>query len=338
MKLLTIAVPCYNSQDYMDKCIQSLLPGGEDVEILIIDDGSTDRTAAIADSYAARYPSIVRAIHQPNGGHGEAVNTGIRNAAGLYFKVVDSDDWLGKSSYQKVLRTLEELTRGPQTVDMFIANFVYDKQGADHKRVMNYRHCIPVGRVFGWNDVRHMPTGKYLLMHSMIYRTQLLVECGLSLPAHTFYVDNLFAFEPLPYVKTMCYIDTNLYHYFIGRDDQSVNEKVMISRIDQQIKVNKLMVDVYCRQRFLNKNCRRYMITYLDVITSVSSMMLIRKGTPGALQQKKELLAYIRTKNLSLYHVLRHSLLGTVVNLPGRGGRTVTVVAYKIMQKIYGFN
>ena len=87
----------------MRHCIESILPGGEDVEILIVDDGSTDNTAAIADEYARKYPTIVRAIHQENGGHGEAVNAGIRNATGLYFKVVDSDDWLDTDALKKVL-------------------------------------------------------------------------------------------------------------------------------------------------------------------------------------------------------------------------------------------
>ena len=93
MKLLSVTIPSYNSQDYMEHCIESLLPGGEDVEIIVVDDGSTDRTAEIADAYAEKYPTIVKAVHQENGGHGEAVNAGIRNATGLYFKVVDSDDW-----------------------------------------------------------------------------------------------------------------------------------------------------------------------------------------------------------------------------------------------------
>ena len=98
MKLLSVAIPCYNSEAYMEKCVDSLLVGGEEVEILIVDDGSTDRTAEIADAYAEKYPTIVRAIHQENGGHGEAVNAGIRNAQGLYFKVVDSDDWVNKEA------------------------------------------------------------------------------------------------------------------------------------------------------------------------------------------------------------------------------------------------
>ena len=149
MKLLSIAIPCYNSQDYMEKCIESLLVGGEEVEILVVDDGSSDKTAEIADAYAAKYPTIIKAIHQENGGHGEAVNAGIRNATGLYFKVVDSDDWVNKEAYIKILETLYELLRGPQTVDLLISNFVYEKQGATHKKVMQYRRCLPQDRVFG---------------------------------------------------------------------------------------------------------------------------------------------------------------------------------------------
>ena len=206
MKLLSIAIPCYNSEAYMEKCIESLLKGGEEVEILVVNDGSSDRTAEIADTYAEKYPTIIKAIHQENGGHGEAVNAGIRNATGLYFKVVDSDDWVNEEAYKQILKTLEELTRGPKTLDMLISNFVYEKQGASRKKVMQYRHCLPVNEIFGWDSV-HMSKGKYLLMHSIIYRTKLLHECGLELPKHTFYVDNLFAFEPLPFVKNMYYLD-----------------------------------------------------------------------------------------------------------------------------------
>ncbi len=338
MKLLTIAIPCYNSEAYMAKCVESLLPGGEEVEILIVDDGSADRTAEIADDFAARYPTIVKAVHQENGGHGEAVNTGIRNASGLYFKVVDSDDWVNREAYEKVLHALENLIRGPKTVDLLISNFVYEKQGQRRKKVMQYRHCCPVEEIFTWNEMGHMPKGKYLLMHSMIYRTELLRECGLKLPAHTFYVDNIFAFEPLPYVQNLYYVDANFYRYFIGRDDQSVNEAVMIRRIDQQIRVNKLMVDAFIRCRFTNKRVKKYMLSYLDIITTISSIMLIRSGTEEALQKKKELLEYIREQDRTLYRKLRYSILGRAANLPGKSGRKMFVAAYKVCQKFYGFN
>ncbi|MCI6005145.1 MAG: glycosyltransferase [Blautia sp.] len=338
MKILSIAIPCYNSEAYMEKCVESLLAGGENVEILIVDDGSSDRTAEIADAYAEKYPTIVKALHQENGGHGQAVNTGIRNATGLYFKVVDSDDWVNKEAYEKILLTLEELIRGPKTVDLLISNFVYEKQGAPRKKVMQYRHCLPQNEIFGWDAVKHMPKGKYLLMHSMIYRTKLLHDCGLELPKHTFYVDNLFAFEPLPYVENLYYLDVNFYRYFIGRDDQSVNEKVMIRRIDQQIRVNKLMVDAFHKVKFTNKRLRAYMVSYLDIITTISSIMLIRSGSKEALEKKKELLEYIREQDRWLYRRLRYSLFGNASNLPGKGGRKVFVTGYKICQKFYGFN
>ena len=339
MKLLSIAVPCYNSEAYMRQCIDSLLPGGEEVEILIVDDGSTDGTAAIADEYEKKYPTICKAIHQENGGHGEAVNTGIRNATGVYFKVVDSDDHLSAGAYEKVRKKLLELLAGPETVDLFIANFVYDKQGASRKKVMRYHRCFPENQIFTWSDIGHMPRGKYLLMHSLIYRTMLLRECKMVLPAHTFYVDNLFAFEPLPYVKKMYYMDVNLYKYFIGREDQSVNEQVMIRRIDQQLRVNKLMVDKYNQlPAGTERHLKKYMFSYMAIITTISSVMLIREGSEESLNKKKELLEYMKKENRSTYRAFRRSLFGEITNLPGKGGRQITIGTYKIIQKFYGFN
>ena len=338
MKLLSIAIPCYNSQDYMENCIESLLVGGEEVEILIVDDGSSDRTAEIADDYARKYPTIVKAIHQENGGHGEAVNAGIRNATGLYFKVVDSDDWVNKEAYVQILKTLYELLRGPQTVDLLISNFVYEKQGATRKKIMQYRKCLPQDRIFGWEEVKHMPKGKYLLMHSMIYRTKLLHECNLELPKHTFYVDNLFAFEPLPYVKNLYYLDVNFYRYFIGRDDQSVNESIMIGRIDQQIKVNKIMIDAHDLTKIKNKKLRDYMVKYLTMMMTVSSVFLIKEGTDESLTKRAELWHYLKAKNPSMYRMVNRLALSKPMQIRGKAGRKMVVWGYKLSRKFYGFS
>ena len=189
-----------------DRCIESLLAGGEEVEILIIDDGSKDRTAEIADGYAEKYPTIVKAIHKENGGHGSAVNTGIANATGLYFKVVDSDDWVKEEVYRQILAKLHELTGGETTLDMLISNFVYEKAGEKRRKVMRYRHALPVDQMFTWDDVHHFHKGQYILMHSVIFRTKLLRECGIQLPEHTFYVDNIYVFEPLPFVRNLSLI------------------------------------------------------------------------------------------------------------------------------------
>lgn len=338
MKLLTFAIPCYNSESYMRHCIESILPGGEDVEILIVDDGSTkDNTAAIADEYQEKYPAIVRAIHQENGGHGEAVNAGIRNATGLYFKVVDSDDWVDAEAYKKILDKLRELAGSDTTLDMLLANYVYEKEGAKHKKVMR-QTGFPVDQIFTWSDVQHFHKGHYILMHSVIYRTKLLRECGLELPKHTFYVDNIYVYKPLPHVRTMYYMDVDFYRYFIGRDDQSVNEQVMIGRIDQQIRVNKIMIDDVDIWKVQNPKCRKYMLNYLEIITVISTIMLIRSGTEENLEKKRELWGYIKEKDIALFHKLRRGIMGRTMNLPGKGGRKISVAAYRISQKVVGFN
>lgn len=341
MKLLSITVPCYNSAAYMNNCIHSLLAGGEDVEIIIVDDGSTDQTAEIADKYAADYPTIVKVIHQENGGHGEAVNTGIRHASGLFFKVVDSDDWLSISAYKEVLKTLAQLVGEQQLVDMFISNFVYEKEGAKHKKTMRYRSAFPKERVFTWKDVHFLRKGQYILMHSVIYRTKLLRECHLQLPEHTFYVDNLFVYHPLPYIKKMYYLDVDFYRYYIGREDQSVHESVMIKRIDQQLKVNYQMMDDYklsdCKE-IHNRKLRHYMRNYLEIITVVSSIMLIRSGTQESLQKKYELWNYLKENDRRTYYWMKWSVLGRTMNLPGKSGRKISEIAYILAQKFVGFN
>ena len=309
------------------------------MEILIVDDGSQkDRTGEIADEYEAAYPGICRAIHQENGGHGEAVNAGLRAATGIYFKVVDSDDWVNEEAYQEVLQVLRRFVYGDETLDMLVTNFVYEKQGAKHKRVMQYRTALPKRELMTWDDVKVFILGQYILMHSVVYRTEMLRDCGLELPKHTFYVDNIFVYQPLPYVKTLYYLDVNFYRYFIGREDQSVNETVMIGRIDQQIRVNKLMLDYYNESKITNWKLRYYMVRYLEIMMVISSILAIRSGTDEDMAKKKELWQYARKGNFLLFLRLRFGFLGQGMNLPGKGGRQVSIAGYKISRKFFGFN
>ena len=341
MKYISFAIPCYNSAAYMDRAVESILKGGEDVEIIIVNDGSKDDTSKIAHEYEEKYPTIVRAVDKENGGHGDAVNAGLDHAEGKYFKVVDSDDWVDEEALYKILDVLKTFENEEKQVDMLLANYVYEKEGMEHKKVIEYKNVLPQEEIFGWNDGKHFHLGQYILMHSVIYRTNLLRECGLQLPEHTFYVDNIFVFNPLPYVKTMYYLDVNFYRYYIGRADQSVNEKVMIGRIDQQIKVNKLMVDYYVEEMpriHANVKVKRYMRNYLDIITTISSVLLIRSELEENLEKKKELWAYIKDKDKWLWARLRYGLLGNAMNLPGKGGRKISVDGYKICQRIFHFN
>lgn len=338
MKLLTVAIPCYNSQDYMEHAVETALVGGEDIEILIVDDGSSDDTAKIANRLQEEHPGIVKAIHQENGGHGSAVNTGLANAEGVYYKVLDSDDWFDRAALLKVMDVLRSFVQDGQGVDMLLANYVYEKPSLRKHKAIRYDGVFPENKVFTWSDVKHFKISQNILMHSVIYRTKMLRECGLELPKHTFYVDNLFVYNPLPYVKTMYYLNEDLYRYFIGRDDQSVNEKVMMGRIDQQLKVNKMMIDAHDLTKIKDKKLRDYMVKYLTMIMTVSSVFLIKEGTEESLAKREELWSYLKNKNKGMYRMINKMALSRPMQFRGKAGRKIVVWGYSLSQKIYGFN
>jgi len=305
----------------------------------VIDDGSKDDTYEIAKACEKEYPGIVRAIHQENKGHGGAVNTGLSEAQGLYYKVCDSDDWLAYDALMECLQVIRDTLKGPETLDAIVMNYMYDKVGVKKKRVMRYVGNFPENRIFTWKEIEK-PLGpqRYVLMHSLVYRTNLLKESGLKLPEHTFYVDNLVAFQPMIYVRTLYYINMTLYRYFIGRDDQSVNEKVMLTRLDQQLRVTRMMIDEYRPDLVKEKNHMEFLVHYMSIMMTVSSVLLMRKGDEESLKAKKELWEYLKKKDLKLYMKLRYNLLGRLMNMPGRAGRLIAVKGYQIVQKFYGFN
>ena len=338
MKLLSVAVPSYNSQAYMRHAIDTLLTGGEEMEILIVNDGSKDDTAAIADEYAAKYPTICKAVHKENGGHGDAVMHGLRAATGQYFKVVDSDDWVDTDALAKVLDVLREHAQGEKMIDLVVANYVYEKEGAVRKHAVRYGNALPENRVLTWDTIGKFRVGQYILMHAAIYRRELLLACGLELPKKTFYVDNLYVYKPLTHVKTLYYLNVDLYRYFIGRSDQSVNEKVMISRIDQQILVNRMLMDVCDVTTVEPEKKRRYMRNFLEIVTCVSSILLVKAGTQEALDKKAALWREMKEKRPQVYSMLRWRPLGIGMHLPGKAGRAIMVQAYKLANKIFGFN
>ena len=342
-KLLTVVVPSYNSADYLHRCLDSLVPGPADTEVVVVDDGSRDATAQIARGYAERFPGIVRVVSKPNGGHGSAINAGLAVAQGRYIKVVDSDDWVDRGAYASLLDMLRERAeRGEDDLDVVVSNFVYEKDGRRTKRAVRYRDVLPVGEVFDWDDVEAFGVSQYILMHSLVYRTALLVECGLVLPEHTFYVDNLYAYVPLADVRTMYYHDVDLYRYYIGRADQSVNESVMISRLDQQLRVNRMMLthlqEVRSRDD-VSKGLVRYLVHYAKIVSAVSSVLLARAGTPAALEERDRFWREVRETDPWLYSRLcSRSVMGQVANLPGRPGRGLSVLAYLVAQRAVGFN
>lgn len=338
MKYISFAIPCYNSEAYMEHAVESILPGGEDVEIIIVNDGSKDRTSEIAHAYAEKYPTIIKVVDKENGGHGDAVNSGLGNAQGKYFKVVDSDDWVDEEALHKILKLLRDLEEDDQEVDMLVSNYVYEKVGVAHKRCVHYRNVLPKDEIFRWDDIGHFRLDQYILMHSVIYRTAMLQLSQMRLPKHTFYVDNIYVYYPLPHVRKIYYLDVDFYRYFIGREDQSVNEKNMIARVDQQIFVTKTIIEMYQLKNVTSKKLRQYMINYLAIMMTVSSILLIRSKKEENLEKKKELWKYLKKKDVKTYMKIRYGILGQTINLPGKSGRKISSLVYSVARRIIGFN
>lgn len=340
MKYITFTVPCYNSAAYMERCINSLLAFKNEVEIIIVDDGSTDKTPEIADQYALLFPDAVRVIHKTNGGHGSGVNTGLAHAAGKYFKVVDSDDWLDTDSLRKVLFRIMHWEKQKILPDMIVCNYIYDHLYENRQKTMSYKNVFKEERMLTWNDIGVFSPSQYLVMHSLIFRTEVLRKSGVTLPEHTFYVDNIFAYQPLPYVESLYYINTDLYHYFIGREDQSVNEEILKQRIDQQIYVTKFVADCVDLKEVKEKypKLARYMTRNVSIMMAISSIHLLLINSEDAWKKRTDLWNYIRSRNRSLYYQLRYTTLSSFTNLPGKTGRLLTVTGYRAARKIYQFN
>ena len=338
MKYITFTIPCYNSEEYMEKAINSLLPAGDDVEIIVVNDGSADKTKKIAKKYAENYPDIVKVVNKENGGHGDAVMSGLAMAAGKYFKVVDSDDWVDEEALLKILEVVKGFHEADNDVDMIVSNYVYEKVGEEHKKVMHYRNVLPQNQVFHWSDIGHFRLDQYILMHSVTYRTELLKLCQLYLPKHTFYVDNIYVYYPLPHVRTMYYLDVDFYRYYIGREDQSVNEKVMIKRVDQQIFVTKSMIAMYKLKEIPDKKLRHYMVNYLAIMMTVSSILCIRSKDKENLAKKAELWNYLKLKDYKTFMKIRYGIMGQTINLPGKPGRKMSSIVYSVARRLIGFN
>ncbi len=346
MKKITFVVPCYNSEDYMNRCIDSLLYAGDDAEIIIVNDGSKDKTPEVAEDYRIKYPHIIRVINKENGGHGSGVNVGLEQATGIYFKVVDSDDWLDQQALDRLMFRIRNFCLMKQRdntfiiPDLFICNYVYDHLYEETRHDISYKNALEEEKMCKWEDIGYFKPSQYLLMHSQIFRTAILRESGVKLPEHTFYVDNIFAYQPLPYVKHLYYMNIDLYHYFIGRDDQSVNEKIMLNRIDQQIRVTEQMLSCVNLQAVKKKEPKlaSYMYRYLSIIMSITNILLLMINSEEARLQKNKLWSELKELDRSLYLKLKYASMSGLTNMPGSLGRKITISGYRVAQKIYKFN
>ena len=323
----------------MRHCIDNLVAAGEDVEVIIVNDGSKDNTGKIADEYQKKYPTIVKAIQKENGGHGSGVMAGIRNAEGMFFKVVDSDDWVETKDVLDMLNLIKKHEAENANIDLYITNYVYEHAADNSQYVMHYRKCLPAEQIIAWEDMKRVKLETVFLMHSLLYRTVKLRESKMELPNHTFYVDDIYAYQPLPFMKKIFYHDIDLYHYFIGRADQSVNYGTMCKRYEQQMRVFKIMFTAYKYDEIIKqpKHLKKYMFKWLMTICGITIMTIV-----GTKEDKKtrwkvfhEYFDELKELDRKLYNKIRHrSLACFAFNLPGYSLKSfASKNGYKVFQK-----
>ena len=341
MKLLTITVPCYNSQSYMRKCLDSLIVGGEDVEIIIVNDGSKDDTGKIADEYAKKYPTIVKVVHQENGGHGEGINQGIKNATGKYFKVVDSDDWLDES-FSEVLAELKKCDE-QGGVDLFITNYIYTHDDPKKDRFADFSRTLPEKRIFTWEETKFFDLRQYFTIHNSTFRTQVVKDSGLVCPKHCFYEDNYYVYTPLAYVEKMYYVNVNLYHYYIGREGQSMARNTLAKRYLQQMKVSTLIFKEHDLGEIekTNKKMYKYMmheqrIMFSAVICAARLNVSLTKSKQGE-TDLKNMWADLKAHDAKYYRRLKYSYL-LLELIPTPVGRYLAIFFYDLAGRIMQLN
>ena len=228
MKLLTVSVAAYNVEAYLDKCLGSFADDrlAEGLEVLVIDDGSTDRTAAIAKEWQERYPAIFRLISKENGGHGSTVNRGMAEAQGKYFRVVDGDDWVDTDALVSLLKELEETD-----TDMVLDQRTFVDMQTGRETRNPYPGGTPLSRPVPFLEYAEGRYADFYNLHTLSVRTELLREWQIRLQEGIFYVDYEYVLKTTARCRTVTFLPLFVYYYLVGNSAQSVDPANYVRRI-----------------------------------------------------------------------------------------------------------
>lgn len=326
-KLLTIVVPSYNASKYLDFNLQSFLCPSEPekLEVIVVDDGSTDDTARIADAYHEKYPDTIKVIHKENGGHGSGINAGLRAATGKYFKVVDADDWVDHEALERLLgyiasfdateaeadtdldsaqvqaeanaKARDKAASGP---DVIYNNYYWRltdeaKSPEEYERKAEFNEPFSGVEYHKVYDFESIADQCYVKMHNMTIRTDILREHQIKIDEHCFYVDMEYILFPMPYVETIAFLPEFLYQYQIGRQGQSMDPAKMqrnAAQYDHVLASIYAYYDAHCRE--INGPNRK---KYIDRLISrfYASRIKILLSMPDAAARKNEFIAMEET-------------------------------------------
>ena len=319
----------------MEQCIESLLPGGEQVEIVIVNDGSADRTGEVADRYACKYPDLVRVIHQENRGHGGAVNAAAAGLESWYFMVVDSDDSLDYTAYRRLLALLSACVLKKKLPDVIFTDYRNVTPSDQNGKVISYANYMPERRLFTADQIRNMPVGTYLFIHSMICRTKFYQETGIALPEKRYYEDQIFVCGSLMHAKTLYYLKTTLYRYLTGRKGQSVDLEMISAHSEDQLYIARYLARMILSPNVPDNGSRRYLKRHYNIVYCVSCVVLMLKGDRDSLRQRDRLNRYLRKLDKDFYRSQRYSVTGRLVNAPGRAGSVLARISYFVAHHFF---
>lgn len=240
-KQISIIIPTYNMEKYISKCLDSLIiPEFDQIEVLVVNDGSKDRSSEIAHSYAERYPDSIRVIDKENGNYGSCINTALPLATGRYVKILDADDTFDKTGFSELVSRLRDLD-----VDVV---FTHCEVIDDQSRTLSvsgkyknnqYNHI--------YNEINSRLYGAYTLMHWITYNIRIFKRFEYFQPVGISYTDTIWAFIPIIFCNTGIFLDLIVYKYLFGREGQTMNPKNMAKQISHFSQMAKAMIDYYVR-------------------------------------------------------------------------------------------
>lgn len=318
-KLLTVVVPSYNASKYLDFNLQSfLIPSvPEKLEVIVVDDGSTDDTARIADAYHEKYPDTIKVVHKENGGHGSGINAGLKAATGKYFKVVDADDWVDHEALERLLDYIASFDVADTIIDtaqaqaeakaraqdkaVFVPDVIYNNyywRLTDEAKSPNEYECkaeftepfsgVEYRKVYDFEAIADLC---YVKMHNMTIRTAILREHQIHIDEHCYYVDMEYILYPMPYVETIAFLPEFVYQYQIGRQGQSMDPSKMqrnATQYDHVLASIYAYYDAHCREikqpnrkKYINRLISRFYASRIKILLSM----------PDASRRKNEFMA-----------------------------------------------
>lgn len=298
-KLLTVSVAAYNVEKYIKECLNSFIDKSfiNDIEVLVINDGSVDSTASIAYRYQKKYPDTFRVINKENGGHGSAVNRGIAEAKGRYFKTVDGDDWIDKHAFKKLIDFIKITDADVISTDYW---WVDDSTKHKIKKIQNTFKGIKYKKKYLFDNVCN---DIYINIHAMTIKTEILQNNNITLDKHCFYVDAEYVLFPVPYINTIAFLPKPVYMYRLGLGTQSMDILNMQKNCSHHEKVINRIIKLYNSNR---KNLSVPKKEYLEkaIAKLLTSQIKIYLSYPASPKMKKRIIKLdknIRKKYPQIY-------------------------------------